>query len=187
MEPLYVAIINTIALIVICILFGKLIDNILNIIINILVKRFGVKFTLIFTNYITFIGTVHHELAHALLATLTGAKVTELNLFKPNGNSLGNIKFTNRGNFITKSIQNTMSALAPVMLGCISEYILYIKLIESTNMIFNIFIIYVMISILLHMRMSKQDIKIAIKGLPICSVIICVIFYILKINIFSII
>ena len=47
----------------------------------------------------------------------------------------------------------------------------------------NLFMFYVAISILFHMRLSTQDILVALKGLPICFIILCMIFYILNVDI----
>lgn len=182
-----VALYNTIIIIVSVIIIGKIIDFISMTLLKITSKRIGVKATLIFANYITFIGTVHHEIAHAIFAFITGAKVTSITLFKPKDGTLGCVKYIPRGNSVIVSIQNTMSAIAPVILGFTSEYLLYLSLGYATDIWLKILIIYTMISIFIHMNLSNQDIKMAMKGLPICSMLLYIIVLLLKFNIFNLI
>lgn len=182
------ALINTIIIILMIPLIGIIINWITDNIIRFIYRHFGRLVTLFIANYLTFIGTVHHELAHAIFAFCTGAKIIKIDLFYPAGHTLGKVIFKPRGNVITKSIQLTMSAIAPVILGCITEYFLisYITA-NSLSGIASFVIYYLIISILLHMTMSKQDIENALKGLPICTIIIYVIVYATKFNIFAII
>lgn len=185
MNTIITAVENTCIMILAIIILGRVID-ILNIrILKWMTKSLGTEFTLIFANRLTFIGTIHHELSHAILLLITGAKIVKLDIFKPQGNRLGQVKYINRGNFILKAIQNTTSAIAPVMIGCITEFILYKTLGLTQSIPILILIIYTMISILLHMTMSKQDFKMAIKGLPICAILIFLVMYITKFDIFT--
>ena len=108
----------------------------------------------------------------------------KINLFKVQDDTLGSVKFITRGNTLLKSIQLTMTSIAPVILGIISEYLLITKVVSNINSIVLLWIIYyVIISILLHMTMSTQDIKNALKGLPVCTVIIYIILSITKFSI----
>lgn len=186
-QNLVTAIINTVIIILAIIIIGRFIDLIMSIIIKVMAKNLGTQFTLIFANWLTFIGTIHHELSHALLLWVTGAKITKLELFRPRGDRLGQVAYVNRGNFILRSIQNTLSAIAPVILGCISEYMLYNILINCKSIIGVILVIYVMVSILMHMTMSKQDLKSAIKGLPVCFILLVTITYITKLDVVNIV
>lgn len=139
----------------------------------------GTKLTLFIVNRLTFIGTIHHELAHALLALITGAKVTRVRLLEFGGSNLGSIEYIARGNIITKSIQHTFTAYAPVICGFITEYLMLTKI----NINSNILKYYIMFSILIHMTMSTQDIKMCLRGLPICILILAVILSIFNIRI----
>lgn len=170
------ALISTSAIMFIIPCIGFIINLITDRIIRILFKHFGGGFTKLVANYLTFVGTVHHELSHAIFAFLTGAKIVKIDLFYPSGHTLGKVLLNTRGNVLTKSIQLTMSAIAPVVLGCVTEYILIRYVItNSLNGVTSFVIYYFILSILLHMTMSKQDIKNAIKGLPIC---VCIVYII---------
>lgn len=159
---------------------GRLIDIVSKFIIKIIANVFGVKFALIFANYITFIGTIHHELAHAIVAFLTGAKLTEVHLFKPTNGSLGQVRYIARGNMFVQGIQNTMSAIAPVFLGICTEIILSRILMNyCTNLVSYVVLLYIIISILLHMNMSQADVKVALKGVPACFIITFILLIIL--------
>ena len=79
-------------------------------------------------NYITFVGVMHHELSHALLAFLSGAKVTEIKLFRihHNDGALGYVAYAPRGNFILQSIQKVVTSIAPIICGFISCSLLFL-------------------------------------------------------------
>lgn len=179
-----IALINTLILIMAVPLIGIAIDYLNKLILGFIQNIFGRKIAYIFANRITFIGTVHHELAHALFAVITGAKIIKINLFKAQGDTLGSVVFNTRGNHLLKSIQLTMTSIAPVILGIVSEYLLITKVVSNINNMVLLWIIYyVIISILLHMTMSTQDIKNALRGLPICTIIIYILLYITKFSI----
>jgi hypothetical protein len=188
MSRLLVGLIDTIIIILIVPIFGYIIDKIVDCILKFLVKHFGVWITNFIANRLTFMGTVHHELSHALLAFITGAKITKIDLFYPQGNTLGRVEFKTRGNKIMQSLQLTMSAIAPVILGTCTEYLLVNYALVNCDVIWlKVIIYYLIISILFHMTMSKQDVHSAVKGLPIVTLIIFIIFSILDINIIHIV
>ena len=180
------ALINTVIIIMIIPIIGIIINWITDKIIRFIYRYFGRLVTLLIANYLTFVGTMHHELAHAIFAFCTGAKIIKIDLFYPEGHTLGKVIFKPRGNAITKSIQLTMSAIAPVVLGCITEYFLisYVSA-NSLSGIASFVIYYLIISILLHMTMSKQDIENAIEGLPICTIIVYWIVFATRFNILT--
>lgn len=150
----------------------------------VLKKLIGSKLTNVLCNYITFPGTVHHELSHALLAFLTGAKIEHISLFKPDGDSLGSVEYHNRGSFILRAIQDSMSAIAPIMCGMLTSGIIIWVLFKSDLPLWAIIaLIYLLISIILHMRMSSADIKIMWKGIPVIFLIALVIVCITKFDI----
>ncbi len=147
-------------------------------------KIFGARFTNILCNYITFPGTVHHELSHALLAFLTGAKIDHISLFKPDGDSLGSVEYHNRGFFVLRAIQDSMSAIAPILCGAItSSAIIYV--IHSCDIPIPavIALIYILVSIILHMRMSTADIKIMWKGIPVIFILVLAVVWLTKFDI----
>lgn len=181
-----IALINTIILLVIIPIIGYVINIIISKLVVFLSRHIGSKATMFIANRLTFVGVIHHELSHTLLLLITGARVKKINLFNPEGNSLGNVVFYTRGNKITKSIQLTMSAIAPVIMGCVTEYILIYRVLAVCESTWQICIVsYLVISILLHMTMSKSDIRNAIRGLPIVTCIIILIMYLTQFNIFA--
>ena len=116
-------------------------------------------------NYVTYPGTIHHEFAHALLATVTGAKVTSITLV-PRGQTLGQVEFIPRGNIFLRSLQLSISAVAPVICGGISLSLMYMFLWQKLTEWWHYpFFIYFFVSILFHMTMSTQDLKNFAKGL----------------------
>jgi hypothetical protein len=166
-------------------IFGCVMSVVVKIWYRIVAEIFGNKTAYLIFNRIAFIGVFHHELSHALLATLTGAKVKKIVFFKPEGDRLGYVEYSPRGNIIMRSIQNTMSSIAPVFCGAISVVCLsYILKTASLPYGVYIFIVYSIISIIIHMTMSSQDFRIMWKGIPIVSLIIFVICIIFKISFF---
>lgn len=173
------ALILTVITLILIVIVGCILNKLKNILIGILTKTFGVGIAIFVANKLTFIGTIHHELAHALFAFCTGAKVTKIELFHPHGNTLGHVEYRVRGNKIMQSIQHTMSAIAPMVCGIITETILYIKVLPKCVDVWQyILLAYTMISILLHMTMSDQDIKMMLKGLPACTLLMYIVYYI---------
>ncbi|XME04571.1 hypothetical protein QYZ88_018950 (plasmid) [Lachnospiraceae bacterium C1.1] len=140
----------------------------------------------IFRNYLTYFGTVHHELAHALFAFVTGAKVLRINLI-PRGTKLGSVEFETRGNIFFKSIQLSLSAIAPVIFGAVSMFIMIYAILPKCSLAWHyILFVYIFISIFFHMTMSTQDINNFLKGFPICLLILFVIFLFIKPDFYAI-
>ncbi|GEM_PF-830978 len=131
---------------------------------------------LIFANYLTYPGVVHHELAHALLAWLLGAKVQRITL-KPTPGALGSVNFLPRGGRVRQSLQLTLSSIAPVLLGIVTLYLIGRYLWPVCTMIgLRVLVGYLALSIFLHMDLSGQDIRVALNGLPVCLMILFIIF-----------
>lgn len=186
MSRILIAFINTAIIIAGMLFAGCAIDSIVNNIAMTLYKYCG-KFVAMFVmNYLTFVGVIHHELSHAIFAFFTGADVVKVDLFKVTNNTLGQVRYRTRGNQFMRSIQDTLSAIAPMVTGVISEYALYNLLISQlltgrSKMI----ILYFMLSILCHMSLSKQDMKMMLRGLPVFALLVFVFMYITKFNILA--
>ena len=134
----------------------------------------------IIRNYLTYPGTIHHELSHALFVLITGAKLEKINLI-PKGTMLGSVEFRTRGNFIQKSIQLSLSAIAPVICGATSLILMIYAVLPHCREVWHyILFIYIFISIFFHMTMSTQDIVNFLKGFPICLLILFIIFLFFK-------
>lgn len=131
-------------------------------------------------NRLTFPGVIHHECAHALFVVLTGAKIQDVELFHPQNDRLGSVTWYAKSVFPgAQSIQCTLVSVAPVILGIMDFCLLYAFLLPRCTQVWQtILIVYLMLSIFFHATMSSQDIRIAWKGLPVCALILLVVFFV---------
>ncbi len=135
-------------------------------------------------NYVFFPGVIIHEMAHAFLAVITGAKITEVALFKKMDDSLGHVNFKNRGNIILVAIQNIFISSAPMFVGAVVVYgcFYWISILGKSLLWLKIILGYVGVSMFFHMTMSPADIKVYVKGIPLFIVIVFVITVILRLT-----
>lgn len=167
-------------------LFGKLIDLIEQLEYKILSKIMSISTASIVINRLTFPGVITHELAHALFAFISGAKVISIHIFSIfKGDTLGYVEYAPRGGVIRRNFQIFFTSLAPVIINiglCILTGYLALKF----NIWYSYLILgYLFISFLNHASMSTQDLKLYFKGglisiplLTIISTIILVLFHI---------
>ncbi|SEF80036.1 hypothetical protein SAMN04487934_103200 [Eubacterium ruminantium] len=120
-------------------------------------------------NFLFFPGVILHELSHAFLAVITGAKVTEVALFKKEGESLGHVYFKNRGNRVIVSLQYIFISAAPMFCGALIVWgcWAWILILPKALLWLKILLGYIGASMFFHMTMSSADIKIYIRGIPI--------------------
>lgn len=166
---------NTIQILAVIPVLGLLLGYIEKILGVFFSKVFGNTVALFIMNHLTLIGVMHHELSHALFAFVSGATIKSIDLFKPQNNTLGSVEIIPKGNKIAKSIQLTLTAIAPVVTGIISMCsILYFVNINFNSMAawHLVTVAYLFLSILIHSTMSTADLKCAMKGLPICTLIV---------------
>ncbi len=133
-------------------------------------------------NYLFFPGVMLHELSHALLAVLTGAKVTEVALFKKEGKSLGHVNFKNRGNKLLVTLQYIFISSAPMFCGAIITYACWYGVFHIGTLWLRILLGYIGTAMFFHMTMSPQDIKVYVKGIPLFMCIVFVITLILRVS-----
>ncbi len=118
----------------------------------------GPGLTFVLMNFLTYPGTVHHELSHAFIIFLTGGKVKTISLI-PSPATLGHVEFETRGNIFFRSLQLSLSAVAPVMLGLITEALLFTKVYPGISGTWpTVLFFYVAASIFIHLTLSIQDI-----------------------------
>ncbi|MCR5283487.1 MAG: M50 family metallopeptidase [Lachnospiraceae bacterium] len=123
---------------------------------------------LFFVNRLTFMGTVYHELSHALFAFLTGAKVNKISLYHMENGRLGYVRYTPRGPWILRSVQMSLASCAPVIMGILAEAGIALLFATKTLPVWGTILLgYLFISVLLHMDMSPEDLKAYMKGIPI--------------------
>lgn len=162
-------------------IFGFILECILKLILKVLAYVTSNKFAYILVNRVTFIGVVHHELAHALFGVLTGTKISKMDLFKPQGDTLGSVSFSFRGNIVRQSVQKTLIAIAPVVCGALSSCGIVYVFCKFDLPFWGILILgYTLVSIILHMTMSKQDIKVMCKGIPIVYLLVYITLYVIQ-------
>lgn len=135
-------------------------------------------------NKLTFLGVIHHELAHAIVFFLTGAKVIKIQLFTLDSRSghLGQVQVIHRGSLFLRNIQRTLGAVAPVFLG-IADIAMILSIVKNYELFgwLDTFLYYLALSIFIHMDLSKEDIKVALKGLPITYIVLVFIIFVVKV------
>ena len=134
-------------------------------------------------NRVTFIGTVIHELSHALFVILTGAKLIKVKIFEiSKDGTLGHVEFALQGKKWKQFFQLSLISCAPVFMGILIEYLLIkIVLTYSLGLWIEILLWYVIISVFDHMSMSNVDIKNYLHGMivvyPVLTVLIMFVYY----------
>lgn len=118
-------------------------------------------------DYLTFPGVIHHELSHALLASVCGARVTRVVLFKIDhaDGQLGYIEYVPRGSRVLQNLQKTMSGVAPVLCGAITVSLFYVFVLPGVSGWGMFLVWYLMVSIAVHMNLSRSDWRNAGSGL----------------------
>ena len=146
---------------------GAVISGVQHFLTKIITAILGSGFTFILVNYLMFPGVMLHEISHATMAYLTGAKVTEVALFEPSGGTLGYVNYRTRGPVFLQSIQRVMASSAPVYLGAAFVYLFYFLITTVVSGVFwKVILGYIAMSMIFHMTMSAQDFKTFFKGLP---------------------
>lgn len=123
----------------------------------------------VYDTKITFIGVIHHELSHLLLAILTGAKVEDVQLFSvfQKDKLLGYVSYRPRGPALLRGIQKILISIAPTVLGTITSfagiYWLVSRWIASGTAMFldwRVWVLAIVIShVVYHSCPSKEDIR----------------------------
>ena len=167
MRALLLTLAISLALFIVGLLMGKLRHLVIE---GALRRLLGAKAAIIVGYYLTFIGTLHHELAHALGYLITGGRVHRISIIpraQPDGTiRLGYVIGSTRGPWLMRAVQDTASATAPLWMGFLIVYLLWRFALPGTAGIgMTIFFYYVIISIILHMELSKEDLKILLHGL----------------------
>ncbi len=168
-------------LLVLLLLFatGVIISGVSGMIGRIIAFILGGRTAYVFRNYLTWPGTVHHEFSHALLAFVTGAKVTRISLI-PHGQALGQVEYRPRGGKILQSIQMSLSSIAPILCGMVTETVLILKVFPLCDTWWKYAILaYFAVSIFLHMTLSREDMINLWNGIiPTVFVLYCVLLII---------
>lgn len=134
---------------------------------QLMMKIMSRKKAMVICNYITCIGTIIHELSHAIMAFATGAKVTEVKLLELSKNGrLGHVSFKTCGSKMKQSWQLAMTSCAPTLNGILWCYILFkVLFLYRLSAGWTALLVYLLISIFDHMSMSEADSKNYMKGM----------------------
>ena len=139
------------------VIVGLIASAVEHIIASVIGTFLGGNFAFAFINYLTFPGTILHELSHAVFATLTGARVTEISFFDF-GITLGHVNYIPRGPKLMRELQNCLTACAPVITGTVALYFLFKLLTITNSTIGYVGVIYLIVSVITHMSMSIMDV-----------------------------
>lgn len=122
--------------------------------------------------WLTAPGVVLHESSHALFAILTGAKVTKIVFFGPKGDVLGYVNYRTRGRLIAPAIQRMLASVAPVIVGPFALWGMAKLFIVNEQIWLKVLLVYLAFSVLMHMDLSRQDVKEYLKG---CGIVILIV------------
>ena len=133
-----------------------------------------------FMHYATFPGIVIHELSHLIFAIITGAEVRDVCFFEDEDGRFGHVTTHSRGPWFIVAIQYTLIAIAPVIAGLISGFLLlrYIFA-EQHSFGINIGLWYLVVCLINHSTMSKSDIEGYFRGVWIFIVPLFTLFWML--------
>lgn len=145
---------------------GRFVDYLDNLLINKIGSVTGTRLAAFVINRVMFVGTVFHELSHALFAKLAGAEVTKIRCFVLfSKDTLGYVHFNTRGSPVSQSVQACLSACAPVLTAFVTVPLFaYLAMTYSGGFGCNLFFAYCAVSILCHASMSPADLKLYAKG-----------------------
>lgn len=123
------------------------------------------EFAYFFVNYLTFPGTFVHEMSHLSFAVITGAEVNEICMFESDDGRLGHISYRNRGPMPVEMIQDTLCAVAPVVVGLFLSYLAVCNLCTGGYSWWqNLLLVYLLISLVNHSTMSESDLGLYFRG-----------------------
>ena len=131
-------------------------------------RFFKPKTVMFMCNYLTCVGTVLHELAHATMGWMMGAEITGIRVLEINREDgrLGHVNFKTKGKKLQQKYQIVFISCAPVISGCLLVYLLFkAVLYGGLDIGWRLVGWYYIISIIDHMSMSSVDIKNYVKGI----------------------
>lgn len=138
----------------------------------------GTKVSNAIIQRLTFIGTITHECAHAVIALITGCKIVEfkpLILFNKNNNGeLGHVKVAFKPGAIGNAKMSLVSC-APVFVNLALAWLTYTKMFIGGSIIMKIIAVYLMISFINHASMSPVDTKNYLRGAVVILIIIAIV------------
>lgn len=148
------------------IIIGAAVNKLEQLQLRFLSRIFGIHMAEFICNRLLFLGTVVHELSHALFAFVSGARVTKIRCFTLfSKNTLGYVEFCTVGGPFRRSFQLAFSSCAPTVVGCfILSVIFHIWSLSDLSIPLRIFLVYFGVSVADHMSMSNVDVRNYVRG-----------------------
>lgn len=165
------ALILTLAISLALLLFGLLMGRLRHLVIEGALRRLlGAKAAIFVGYYLTILGTLHHELSHALGYLITGGRVHRISIIpraQPDGSvRLGYVIGSTRGPWLLRAVQETVSATGPLWMGALTVYLLRrFAIPRAAGAAVTALVYYAAISIVLHMELSGEDLKVLAHGI----------------------
>ncbi len=158
-EPVLLILVGTVLFPIAILLLGVFMELIAQAVTTVISFFTGVIIAFGIRTYATYIGTVIHELSHAAVAFLTGAKVKKITLI-PKGTTLGSVEYVPRGNKFLQGLQMSLSAIAPTIVGTLLLWLLFTEVHPLLTEAWHyVLFYYLALSILFHMDLSLQDLR----------------------------
>ncbi len=169
------------------IVIGFLMDRFEVIVYRLLSKHMSNKMAHILIYRVTWPGTAIHELSHALVGWMLGARILKIKIFEFKGNQLGHVEFQCRGSKRTQMVQLGLLSCAPVLTGCL---LLYLLIVYGLNPVRPWYVIaisaYLLVCVVIHMSMSGQDIKNYMKSMWVVYPLMICIVYLVRLSVINI-
>ena len=138
----------------------------------------GTKASNAIVQRLTFVGTITHECAHAIVALITGCKIVEfkpLILFdKRNNGELGHVKVAFKPGAIGNAKMSLVSC-APVFVNLALAWLVYTKMFIGGSLAMKIIAVYLIISFINHASMSPIDTKNYLRGAVVVLILIAIV------------
>jgi len=157
------AIYNAFVLLGAAVASGLAVSGLTSLLKTVTIAILGPSMVNIIINYLMLPGVIHHELSHAVAALLTGARIKGFSI-TPHGSALGSVEITARGPTILRGLQLSLSAIAPVLFGVLTLYVMYRIYPNVHTVPQRVLFWYLAVSILLHMTLSGADWKCFYRG-----------------------
>lgn len=148
------------------VVFGTLVERADMFLTTAMAQATGRRAALFVINRVMFIGTVFHELSHALFAIITGAKVKKVRCFTLfSKDMLGYVEFIPQGGKLKKALQTSLTSCAPVLTGFVTVPLFFrMSMADGLSIGMRLLCFYTSISIACHMSMSVEDLGLYKKG-----------------------
>lgn len=142
-------------------------------------KEINYDFAYFFVNFLTFLGTFVHEMAHLCFAVITGAEVHEICMFENEDGRLGHISYSVRGPWFMRAVQHSLTAVAPTIVGLVLGVVLLrVIFAGGLSLWANIGLWYLVISLVDHSTMSDVDLEHYFQGVWIFIVPLFAFFFV---------